>query len=90
MNLHEILAMLRSERDRLERTIKALEQLEQQPKSGRGRGSMGEQSERPYQSECGAIGKPGGSASAKTLRSFAACAGPVHRGAFAGPVSAAR
>jgi hypothetical protein len=42
VNLHEILAMLRSERDRLERTIKALEQLEQQPKSGRGRRSMGE------------------------------------------------
>jgi hypothetical protein len=41
VNLHEILAMLRSERDRLERTIKALEQLEQQPKSGRGRRSMG-------------------------------------------------
>jgi hypothetical protein len=42
VRLYEILAMLRSERDRLERTIKALEQLEQQTKSGRGRRSMGE------------------------------------------------
>jgi hypothetical protein len=41
VSLHEILAMLRSERDRVERSIKTLERLEQQPKSGRGRKSMG-------------------------------------------------
>lgn len=33
--------MLRSERDRLDRAIEALERLEQQRKSGRGRRSMG-------------------------------------------------
>jgi hypothetical protein len=32
VNLHEILAMLRTERDRVERSIKVLERLEQQPK----------------------------------------------------------
>jgi hypothetical protein len=31
VNLHEILAMLRAERDRVERSLKVLERLEQQP-----------------------------------------------------------
>jgi hypothetical protein len=45
--LHEILAMLRSERDRLDKAIEAPEQLEQEerqselPKSRAGRKSMG-------------------------------------------------
>jgi hypothetical protein len=44
VSLYEILAMLRSERDRVERTIQALERLEQRhevAKSHRGRKSMG-------------------------------------------------
>ena len=67
MNLHEILTMLRTERDRVERSIKVLERLEQQPKVWPR--SKERQSEKPYESEYAAIGKPGGNASPKTPRS---------------------
>ena len=72
MNLHEILAMPRSERDRVERSIKTLERLEQQPNSGRGRRSMGAADRKAVSERMRRHWEAWGNASAKTLRS---CAG---------------
>ena len=88
MNLHKILAMLRTERDRVAWSIKVLERLEQQPKVWPWSKVMERQGEKPYESECAAIGKPGGNASPKTARSCAAVAGPIKRAFHRHPVAA--
>jgi hypothetical protein len=68
VNLHEILAMLRTEGTVVERSIKVLERLEQQPKVWPWSKVDGAE-RKAYESEYAAIGKPGGNESPKTPRS---------------------